>query len=113
MAGTMAAPPDVPFQHTPVEAAPSRLGGLANDAADRTAESGGGARLDGANSFGDTLFTDRNWAIVDALKAVASEIGVPPVKVAHSWALSRPAVDTVLVSVSRVDQLQTTSARSV
>lgn len=64
------------------------------------------SRLDGANPFGDTLFTDRNWKIVDALKAVAAEIDEPPAKVALAWALSRPAVDTILIGVSHVSQLQ-------
>lgn len=92
------------YDRATVEAAPSRTGGLPNQAADgEKAQSG--ARLDGANPFGDTLFTDRNWAIVDSLKAVASEIGEPPAKVALAWALSRPAVDTVLIGVSRVAQL--------
>lgn len=93
------------YDRATVEAAPSRSGGLPNEAAGDT-RTEGGARLDGANPFGDTLFTERNWAIVDALKAVASEIGEPPAKVALAWALSRPAVDTVLIGVSRVSQLQ-------
>ena len=94
------------YDRATVEAAPSRAGGLPNEAASDGARAGGGARLDGANPFGDTLFTDRNWTIVDALKAVAAEIGEPPAKVALAWALSRPAVDTVLIGVSRVSQLQ-------
>ncbi|MFN3817063.1 aldo/keto reductase [Brevundimonas sp.] len=94
------------YDRATVEAAPSRAGGLTIEAADGTAKAEGGARLDGANPFGDTLFTERNWAIVDALKAVASEIGEPPARVALAWALSRPAVDTVLIGVSRVSQLQ-------
>jgi aryl-alcohol dehydrogenase-like predicted oxidoreductase len=81
-------------------------GGLPNEAATDGAKADGGARLDGANPFGDTLFTDRNWKIVDTLKAVASEVGEPPAKVALAWALSRPAVDTVLIGVSRVAQLR-------
>ena len=95
------------YDRATVEAAPSRRGGLPNEAATkRDADTQGGARLDGANPFGDTLFTDRNWTIVDALKSVASEIGEPPAKVALAWVLSRPTVDTVLAGVSRVSQLQ-------
>ena len=94
------------YDRATVEAAPSRTGGLPNEAATGEAKAAGGARLDGANPFGDTLFTDRNWKIVDALKAVASEIGEPPAKVALAWTLARPTVDTVLVGVSRVSQLR-------
>lgn len=94
------------YDRAAVEAAPARTGGLSMDAADGSAGSEGGARLEGDNPFGDTLFTERNWAIVDALKAVAAEVGEPPARVALAWALSRPAVDTVLIGVSRVSQLQ-------
>jgi len=92
------------YDRATVEAAPSRAGGLPSDAATGGGESGD--RLNGANPFGDTLFTDRNWAIVDALKAIAKEVGEPPARVALAWALSRPAVDTVLIGVSRVAQLK-------
>lgn len=92
------------YDRAAVEAAPSRAGGLPNEAANGGVESGD--RLNGANPFGDTLFTGRNWDIVEALKAVAAEVGEPPARVALAWALSRPAVDTVLIGVSRVSQLQ-------
>lgn len=92
------------YDRAAVEAAPSRAGGLPNEAGTGDGESG--ARLDGPNPFGDSLFTARNWAIVDALKAVAAEIGAPPARVALAWALSRPGVDTVLTGVSRVSQLE-------
>lgn len=85
------------YDRARVEAAPTRAGGLPSEAATTATRADGGDRLDGANPFGDTLFTQRNWAIVDALKAVAGEIGEPPARVALAWALSRPAVDTVLI----------------
>jgi len=31
------------------------------------------------------LFSERNWQIVDALVAVAKEVGRPPAQVALSW----------------------------
>ncbi|MDB5421822.1 MAG: aldo/keto reductase [Brevundimonas sp.] len=94
------------YDRAKVEAAPSRTGGLPDKAGTGDPSAHSGARLDGANPFGDTLFTERNWKIVDALKAVASEIGEPPATVALAWALSRPTVDTVLIGVSRVTQLK-------
>jgi aryl-alcohol dehydrogenase-like predicted oxidoreductase len=94
------------YDRATVEAAPSRSGGLPSEADNRDAPTQSSARLDGANPFGDTLFTDRNWAIVDVLKRVASEIEETPAKVALAWVLSRPGVDTVLIGVSRVSQLQ-------
>ncbi|WP_121885893.1 hypothetical protein [Sphingomonas sp. PP-F2F-G114-C0414] len=41
-------------------------------------------RLDGDNPFGDTLFTERNWQILDELKRVAAEINETPARVALS-----------------------------
>lgn len=94
------------YDRATVEAAPSRAGGLPSEAANSESQAENGARLDGANPFGDSLFTDRNWKIVDVLKTVAAEIGQSPAKVALAWVLSRPAVDTVLIGVSRVEQLK-------
>lgn len=92
------------YDRATVEAGPSRAGGLPNEAA----VSGGvqSARLDGANPFGDTLFTERNWSIVEVVKGVAAEIGETPAKVALAWVLGRPAVRTALTGVSRVSQLK-------
>jgi aryl-alcohol dehydrogenase-like predicted oxidoreductase len=92
------------YDRTTVEAGPSRAGGLpsmaASDHEDRS------PRLDGANPFGDMLFTERNWSIVEAVRHVATEIGQTPARVALAWVLGRPAVRTTLVGVSRVAQLQ-------
>jgi hypothetical protein len=40
-------------------------------------DTGDSGRLSGANPFGDSKFVDRNWAILDALNAVAAEIDRP------------------------------------
>ena len=62
-------------------------------------------RLDGANPFGDTLFTGRNWRIVDELRRVAAEVGVGAARLALSWVVNQPGVGTTLLGVSRVEQL--------
>ena len=62
-------------------------------------------RLDGANPFGDSLFTDKNWQIVDVLKAVAKEAGESPARVALAWVTGRPGVASTLVGVSKIAQL--------
>lgn len=57
-----------------MEAAGPKAGGLPRDAAEADEERpASDKRLDGANPFGGTLFTERNWAIVDALRRVADE----------------------------------------
>ena len=94
------------YDRATVEAGSPRAGGLPSDAAAGEARAPGDKRLDGANPFGDTLFTDRNWRIVKALRGVTEAMGEPPARVALAWVLSRPGVDTALMGVSRVSQLQ-------
>lgn len=50
--------------------------------------------------------TDKNWAIVDALDAVAKEIGKTSSQVALAWLLSRPVVSSVIFGARTVAQLE-------
>ncbi|MDP9085863.1 MAG: aldo/keto reductase [Pseudomonadota bacterium] len=72
-----------------------------------TADTG---RLSGANPFGDSKFVDRNWDILDALKAVAAEIDLPAAQVALAWTLARPGVASTLIGASKVSQLESNIA---
>ena len=67
-------------------------------------------RLSGANPFGDSKFVDRNWDILDVLKAVAGELDRPPAQVALAWTLARPGVAATLVGASKVAQLDSNIA---
>lgn len=90
------------YDRAAVEAAPSRAGGLPRDAAtanDKRPEED--KRLDGANPFGDSLFTPRNWKIVDELKKIAAEAGESPA----AWVLGRPGITSTLMGVSRAEQV--------
>jgi len=49
--------------------------------------------------------TERNWAIVDALVAVAREIDRAPSQVALAWLLARPVVSSVIFGARTVAQL--------
>ena len=69
-------------------------------------ENGSDGRLNGDNPFGGMLFTERNFDVVDALKAVASEIGRSPAEVALKWVSARPGVSSVLIGASRIEQLK-------
>lgn len=94
------------YDRATVEAAPPRTGGLPRDAATREAKRPeGDKRLDGANPFGDSLFTPRNWKIVDELKRVAAEVGESPARIALSWVCGRPGVTSTLMGVSRSEQI--------
>lgn len=93
------------YDRQTVEAGAPRAGGLPSDAGTGEVRAKDDKRLDGANPFGDTLFTDRNWRIVEALRGVADTIGETPARVALAWVLSRPGVDTALMGVSQVSQV--------
>ena len=66
--------------------------------------------LNGPNPFGNTLFTERNWAILDVVRKVAEEIGTSPVQVALAWVAGRPGVASTLIGASRPEQLATNIA---
>ena len=94
------------YDRAVVEAAPSRTGGLPRDSAtEGEKRPEGDKRLDGANPFGDSLFTPRNWKIVDELKRVSGEAGESPARVALAWVSARPGVASTLMGVSRPEQV--------
>ena len=70
----------------------------------------GEGRLVGSNPFTGPFskFTERNWAVLDALEAVAAERGEPPARVAIAWAGARPGVASLILGANRIDQLQET-----
>jgi aryl-alcohol dehydrogenase-like predicted oxidoreductase len=73
----------------------------------------GEGRLIGANPFGNTLFTERNWGVLDTLRTVAAQIvgGAPPTEnrplaqVALAWVLAQPGITAPIVGASKLDQL--------
>ncbi len=72
-----------------------------------TADTG---RLSGANPFGNSKFVDRNWHILDALKAVAAELDRPVAQVALAWTLARAGVASSLIGASKLSQLESNIA---
>jgi aryl-alcohol dehydrogenase-like predicted oxidoreductase len=80
-------------------------GSLPNRSGD-TPVSGSDGRLNGDNPFGGLLFTESNFAIVDALRAVAEEIGRPMAQVALAWVAGRPGLSSVLIGASRAAQIE-------
>jgi aryl-alcohol dehydrogenase-like predicted oxidoreductase len=94
------------YDRATVEAGPKRAGGVPNQAGqDDTARPVDDKRLDGDNPFGDTLFTERNWQILEILKRVAAEINETPARVALSWVVGQPGVASTLLGVSRAEQV--------
>ncbi|MGU3399906.1 aldo/keto reductase [Brucellaceae bacterium D45D] len=62
-------------------------------------------RLSGDNPYGEMLFTERNFDIVDALRGIAKEVERPMAEVALAWVLSRPGVSSLLLGASRPAQV--------
>jgi aryl-alcohol dehydrogenase-like predicted oxidoreductase len=94
------------YDRTSVETAGPRAGGLPREAANNgEVRPEGDKRLDGANPFGDSLFTERNWKIVEVLRQVSEEAGSSPARVALSWVIGRRGVTSTLMGVSRVEQV--------
>jgi aryl-alcohol dehydrogenase-like predicted oxidoreductase len=50
--------------------------------------------------------TEKNWATVEALLAVSTELGKPPSQVALAWLLGRPCVSSVIFGARSVAQLE-------
>jgi aryl-alcohol dehydrogenase-like predicted oxidoreductase len=94
------------YDRSAVEAAAPRAGGLPRDAA-TTGEKRpvDDKRLDGANPFGNSLFTERNWKIVDAVRSVASQTGHSPARIALAWVIGRSGITSTLIGVSRAEQI--------
>lgn len=70
---------------------------------DDTRETG---RLSGANPFGNSKFTERNWDILDVVKAVAQELDASAAQVSLAWTLARPGVASTLVGAARLSQIE-------
>ncbi|MBW3128552.1 aldo/keto reductase [Hymenobacter profundi] len=65
----------------------------------------GEGRLSGSNPFGDSKFTDHNWRVLDALRAVAAQVGRPLAQVALAWATAQPGITSLILGASRQEQL--------
>lgn len=71
--------------------------------------SSGGGRLD-SNNQPFRMFTERNWKILEELRAVSAELSKPLSQVALAWVLSRPGVTAPIFGVSTMEQLQSNLA---
>ncbi|RJS94880.1 aldo/keto reductase [Salinisphaera sp. Q1T1-3] len=76
----------------------------------RREDTSGTGRLSGANPFGDSKFTDRNWDILEAAQTVAAEVERPVAQVALAWTLARPGVASTLIGASKVSQIESNVA---
>ncbi len=64
-----------------------------------------GTRLEQWKERRAAFDNDRNWQIIDALKAVASELGATPSQVALAWCIQRPGITSVIFGARSPEQL--------
>lgn len=62
-------------------------------------------RLSGPNAFGDSKFTDHNWAVLGALEEVATQLDRSLAQVALAWASAQPGITSPILGVSKIEQL--------
>jgi aryl-alcohol dehydrogenase-like predicted oxidoreductase len=62
-------------------------------------------RLSGPNPFGNSKFSEQNWAILEVLKQVSAEQGCNLSQAALAWIQNRPGVSSTLIGASKVSQL--------
>jgi len=94
------------YDQATVAAAGTRDAGLPREAASENEKRpADDKRLDGANPFGDSLFTERNWKIVDVVRRIAADSKESAARVALAWVLQRRGVTSTLMGVSKVEQL--------
>ncbi len=65
----------------------------------------GQGRLIGPNPFGNQMFTDRNWRVLDTLRTVAEEVDRPLAQVALAWVLAQSGITSPILGASLLDQL--------
>ena len=64
-----------------------------------------GTRLHMSPFHADMYFTDRNFRIVDRLRAKAAELGVPMVGLAMAWAMTHADVTSTLIGARTTDHI--------
>jgi 1-deoxyxylulose-5-phosphate synthase len=58
-----------------------------------------------SDAFGDTLYSDADFDVVDRVAEVAAGRGVPPAQVALAWLLHRPGVTAPIVGATKLSHL--------
>jgi aryl-alcohol dehydrogenase-like predicted oxidoreductase len=56
----------------------------------------------GTDAFADQLYDESDFAVVEAVEAVAKERGVPMAQVALAWLLARPGVTAPIIGATRL-----------
>ena len=83
------------------------MGGVLTGAYDRHHEPPGDSHMASrhAQRAKATYWSDTTFDMVERLKAISAEVGCEPTQLVLAWALSKPAVTSVIVGASRPDQV--------
>jgi 1-deoxyxylulose-5-phosphate synthase len=60
----------------------------------------------GTDPLADELYNDDDFEVVDVVRAVAAERGLPPAQVALAWLLDKPAVTAPIVGATKLRHLE-------
>jgi 1-deoxyxylulose-5-phosphate synthase len=60
----------------------------------------------GNDAFADELYTDQDFDVVDAVRAVADARGLPPAQVSLAWLLSHPTVTAPVVGATKLGHIE-------
>jgi aryl-alcohol dehydrogenase-like predicted oxidoreductase len=80
-------------------------GGFLTGKFERDKPPSGGTRLGEKPERFERYNLERNWRILDAVRAVAAETGSTPSAVSLAWLLARPQVTSVIFGARTIDQL--------
>jgi aryl-alcohol dehydrogenase-like predicted oxidoreductase len=59
----------------------------------------------GSDPLADTMYTDDDFDVVDVVRTVAAERGLPPAQIALAWLLDRPGVTAPIIGATRKEHL--------
>src|SRR5205823_10457805 len=79
-------------------------GGFLSGKFERGKPPAAGARLGMKDRFA-RYDVERNWKIIDAVRAVATETGSTPSAVSLAWLLAKPIVTSVIFGARTIEQL--------
>ena len=89
---------------------PLAAGFLSGKYSANRADAPAGSRFHRVPGHCDLYFSDHNFQVVQRLHSFAARVGVPPLRLALSWALQNTSITAVLAGARSMDQIQNTLA---
>ena len=80
-------------------------GGLLTGKYERGKERPEGTRMAEKDMWWNTYQREQTWDVVEAVKAIATEVGSTPAQVALAWCLHKPGVTSVIFGARTIEQL--------